>query len=78
LPTFFLGGVIGWTRLVSRSIAPGMIVHALDNGVVVALLYYEPSWVERAGEGGGLPIVVVAAGAAVFAAGMVVLPRRAE
>lgn len=76
LPTFFLGAVMGWARMVTRSIAPGMIVHALNNGIAVGILFYKPSWVEKAAEAEALPIGLVAAGVAVFAAGMAVLPRR--
>ena len=76
LPTFFLGVVFGWVRLTTRSVAPGMIAHALNNGALVALLYYRPGWVERAAEGNAVPTWAAIAGAATFAAGLAVLPRR--
>jgi sodium transport system permease protein len=77
LPTFFLGAVMGWVRLVTRSVAPGVIVHALNNGIAVAILFYKPSWAESAAGGDSLPLGIVAAGAAVFALGLAALPRRA-
>ena len=69
LPTAFLGVIIGLTRLRTRSIFPGMIIHAL------ALLYYSPSWAGDLLKQGTLPWSVTLAGVAVFAVGLVLLPR---
>ena len=76
LPTLFLGAVLGWVRLVSRSIVPGMVVHALNNGVAVTVMFYQPAWLAEAAKVALLPAWVFAAGAVVFAAGLLVLPRR--
>ena len=61
LPTFFLGLVLGLTRLRSRSIVPGMIIHALNNGIAVGLIHFKPSWAESAVTRGSLSIGATAA-----------------
>jgi sodium transport system permease protein len=78
LPTFLLGAVMGWVRVTTRSIAPGMVVHALNNGVAAGLLYFKPRWAETVVEGTSLPLWMVGVGAVVFATGLVALPRRAR
>jgi ABC-2 type transport system permease protein/sodium transport system permease protein len=39
LSSTFLGLVLGWVCWTSRSVLPGMIVHALNNALVVSLAY---------------------------------------
>lgn len=41
LPTAFLGLVLGWLAWRTQSIFPGMIVHALHNGLLFSVVYYE-------------------------------------
>lgn len=82
LPTFALGLLLGWLAWRSASIVPSMIVHAINNGLVV--------WLARNPAAGGLfgldehavlpPIGVTIAAAAVCAAGVALAamgPRRA-
>ncbi len=76
LPTAFLGAVIGLTRLRTRSILPGMIIHALNNGLALALLYYSPRWAGDLLKQGTLPWSLTLAGVAVFALGLAILPRN--
>lgn len=76
LPTFFLGAVMGWVRLVSRSIAPSMIVHVLNNSIAVLLMVYQPSWLGEAKGAESLPLWMPAVGVVVFALGLLTLPRR--
>jgi ABC-2 type transport system permease protein/sodium transport system permease protein len=47
LPSTLLGVVLGWVAWRSGSVFPGMLLHALHNGVVVLLGYYEPELVGR-------------------------------
>ena len=77
LPTAFLGAVIGLTRLRTRSIFPGMIIHALNNGLALALLYYSPPWAGDLLARGTLPWSLTLGGVAVFAVGLALLPRNA-
>jgi sodium transport system permease protein len=46
VPTFTLGALLGYTRLRSGSIVPGMILHGLNNGLAIALLFTKPAWAE--------------------------------
>lgn len=74
IPTFTLGAVLAWARYTTRSIVPGMIVHAMNNGIAVAILFYKPAWAAEAGE--QVPLTWAAVGAAVFVLGMALLPRK--
>ena len=40
VPTTILGVLLSWVALTSRSIIPSMVVHVLNNGVLVVLGYY--------------------------------------
>lgn len=75
LPTAFLGAVIGVTRLRTRSILPGMVIHALNNGLALALLYYSPPWAGDLLAKGTLPWSLTLGGTAVFVVGLLLLPR---
>jgi sodium transport system permease protein len=70
LPTFLLGLLMGTLRLRSGSIVPSMLLHLLNNGLVVTFLYLRPSWAESLVGDGRMPLPVIAAGAAVFACGL--------
>jgi len=39
----FLGLVLGWICWRTASVLPGMVLHALHNGLMVALTYWAPS-----------------------------------
>jgi ABC-2 type transport system permease protein/sodium transport system permease protein len=40
LPSTFLGLVLGWVRLRTASVIPGMVLHALHNGLLLSIVYY--------------------------------------
>ena len=67
--------MIGTTRLRTRSILPGMIIHALNNGLALALLYYNPPWAGDLLAKGTLPWSLTLGGTAVFLVGLLLLPR---
>jgi sodium transport system permease protein len=72
LPTAFLGVAMGYARYRTGSVASGMIIHVLNNGVAVVLLYFDWAWVRGIAEG-EMPWAVLAGGVLVFAAGALVL-----
>jgi sodium transport system permease protein len=47
LPSLLMGLVLGWLCWRSGSVLPGMVLHALHNGVLVLLGYYGPLLEER-------------------------------
>jgi ABC-2 type transport system permease protein/sodium transport system permease protein len=47
VPSLLLGLVLAWLCYRSGSIVPGMILHALHNGLLVLLAYYEPELTAR-------------------------------
>ena len=46
IPTATLGLIIGFARWRTGSIVPGAIVHFLNNGLALTLLYYRPAAIE--------------------------------
>ncbi len=40
LPSTFLGLVLGWVRWRTRSVWPGILLHALNNGLLLTVSYY--------------------------------------
>ena len=47
LPSTFLGLVLGWVRLRSGSVLPGMVLHALHNGLLLSVSYYRDELLAR-------------------------------
>ncbi len=47
LPSTFLGLVLGWVRLRTGSIRPGMVLHALHNALLLSIIYYRDELVAR-------------------------------
>src|SRR6185369_10695263 len=41
LPSTFLGLVLGWVRFRTRSVLPGMLLHTLNNGLLLAVSYHQ-------------------------------------
>lgn len=81
--SFLLGLALGWLAYKGGSVVPGMLLHALHNGLVLLLGYFEPSlveagWVSQDQE--HLPgwLLGAAAVAAVAGGGWLVGMRRAK
>jgi sodium transport system permease protein len=51
LASTFLGLVLGWVRLRAGSIAPGILLHAIHNSLLLSIIYYQD---ELAARGWGL------------------------
>jgi ABC-2 type transport system permease protein/sodium transport system permease protein len=47
LASTFLGGVLGWVRLRTGSILPGILLHAVHNGLLLTLAHHRHELVER-------------------------------
>ncbi len=47
LPSTFLGLVLGWVRLRTGSILPGVVLHALHNGLLLSIIYYRDELIAR-------------------------------
>lgn len=74
LPTFCLGLALGYARHRTGSVLPGMLVHALNNGLAASLLYFNPPPVQDTIEG-ELPWSATIAGAVVALSGLLLLRR---
>jgi sodium transport system permease protein len=70
IPVTFLGLSLGYARLCTGSIASGMLIHALNNGLVISLLYYQPAWAESLFEDNVTPWRFTLAAIVVFALGI--------
>jgi sodium transport system permease protein len=68
VPSLLLGLVLGWVCYRTGSVWPGIILHALHNGSLILLGYYQPRLTELGGTASGqehLPIVWLTAAALV-------------
>jgi sodium transport system permease protein len=76
LPTTFLGLVLGWLAWRCGSLLPGMVVHAVHNGLLFTILHYRPQ-LEAAGWGldeeTHLPWNLVVAGCLAVLGGLAVI-----
>ncbi len=72
IPTTFLGIVLGWIACTTRSLYPGIAFHAIHNGLMFTLAYYE-TWLSERGWGVAerqhLPLPWLAVGAGLLVAG---------
>jgi len=50
LPTFLIGLFITVLAWRTRSIVPGMLAHAINNGMIATLVRLRPSWMHAAAE----------------------------
>jgi sodium transport system permease protein len=78
LPTAWLGLLLGYAVWHSRSIFTGMLMHLVNNGFIVVLLYLPALQQRLLDPSGQPPWVVVAVAPAVLYAGLRLLPRRSE
>ena len=71
-----VGLVLGWARWRSGSLLPGILLHALHNGLVILLAYYRPELEARGigiSESQHLPASWIAGGVAALCAGVLVM-----
>jgi ABC-2 type transport system permease protein/sodium transport system permease protein len=47
LVSTFLGGVLGWVRLRSGSVLPGMLLHAIHNSLLLSIAHYRDEIIAR-------------------------------
>jgi ABC-2 type transport system permease protein/sodium transport system permease protein len=47
LPSTFLGLALGWVRLRTASVIPGMLLHAVHNGLLLSIIYFRDVLTER-------------------------------
>jgi len=81
LPTAMLGALLACARLWTGSLLPGMIMHALNNGLVMVLLATRPAWASRFLDGDQVPVWLGAIAAVVLIGGILLLrspDKRAE
>ena len=83
VPSTIIGLMLGYLAYKSDSIWPGVILHSLNNAIVIFLAYYQPSLSELAwfpGEEDSIPVLWVVAGLVVAAigAGIVWSARRVD
>jgi sodium transport system permease protein len=74
LPSILLGIVLGWISWKTRSVWPGMLLHALHNGCGMLLRYYQPRSAELGWSVSGqdhLPITLLVASALTSVVGLV-------
>jgi membrane protease YdiL (CAAX protease family) len=77
LPAFFGGLFLGWIFYKTKSVIPGMIIHATINGTAMSLLFF-PGFKNGFLSALGLPyyIVLCVVSAIVFVGGCVVIKRK--
>ena len=73
LPSTLIGVILGYLAFKSNSIWPGVILHSLNNGIVVFLAYYQPtlsnySWFP--GEDESIPVAWALVGLALATTGI--------
>lgn len=70
IPTATLGLVIGFARWKTGSIVPGAIVHFINNGLALTLLYYRPKSLDALFAGDQVPLWLGAVAALILAGGL--------
>ncbi|HRI66826.1 MAG TPA: ABC transporter permease subunit/CPBP intramembrane protease [Polyangium sp.] len=70
IPTVSLGFIIGFTRWKTNSIVPGAIIHCVNNGLAVTLLYYQPKFLESFLPGDQIPLWLGGVAALILGAGL--------
>ncbi|MFT7632967.1 MAG: sodium transport system permease protein, partial [Mariniblastus sp.] len=83
VPTTLIGLMLGYLAYKSNSILPGIILHALNNAIVIFLAYYQPRLSDQPwfpGEEDPIPVswVVVGLVVALIGASLVWFARRVE
>jgi len=81
LSSALLGFILGWICWTTRSVWPGMILHAINNGLLLSLIYVGPRLQERGFDIAGqkyLPVslVLTTTVIAAVAAGVLAITAR--
>jgi ABC-2 type transport system permease protein/sodium transport system permease protein len=76
IPTALLGTLLSWVALTSGSIVPSMLVHVLNNGVLIVLGYFG---LDQAGEKLSLraDMLILTGATLLLAAGLTMVRRGA-
>ncbi|MEZ6138878.1 MAG: CPBP family intramembrane glutamic endopeptidase, partial [Pirellulaceae bacterium] len=78
LPTTFMGLILGFVAVRTRSLWPGMLLHSIHNGLLLSMGHYEDELARRGilvDEGEHLPAVWLITGAIVFVVGIILILR---
>ena len=80
LPTFSLGLLLAYARHTTRSLLPGMVIHALNNALAITVLAVRPAWLEKLLLDDQVPVGLGVAATLVLALGVYLMrePRQAE
>lgn len=81
LPTTFIGILLGYIAVRTGSIWPGMLVHALHNGLLLSLGYFEEqveSWQILVNDGEHLPVSWLIGGAVLLVAAFSLLRAQTK
>ncbi len=73
IPTATLGFLIGIVRWRSNSLIPGVLIHFLNNGIALTLLYYRPPQVDAYVQGEQIPLWLGGVAAIVLALGLILV-----
>lgn len=76
IPTATLGLIIGLARWRTNSLIPGVIVHFLNNGIALTLLYYRPPQLDAYVHGEQIPLWLGGVAAVVLALGLALVWER--
>lgn len=73
IPTASLGLIIGLARWKTGSIVPGVIIHFLNNGLALTLLYYRPKALDETFASDQIPLSFGAVAAVILVGGLSLL-----
>ncbi len=81
LPTTFMGLILGWLAIRTRSIWPGMLLHVLHNGLLLCMSHFEDqlkAWSVLAEQNEHLPVSWLSIGTLALVIGLVMIRWRSQ